>query len=445
MTAIEKIQEIYPKFKKLNVLNAYINIQKVINLDADSAYKLMDQLERISERPIDENAKGGEIKKYLKHNGLNATTESMTSFNALTSEQQIALIQGKPVTPSVAAENETTEPADHEESDKLLSKTDTIKVAGEDPINPISPQDTVIAEDNGLPENPPKAASGRNTSNEIDHEQKNPDEEDNEGEDLDSLDPPAWNGKLTTPPGFGKNLVDPTIWDRAVIMDFGYPFINYSDHNIVNLLKGDEKARATAYNIVKDQLRQVAGLKTGFGPLGGIYDSINKSPIQILKTLKNSTYTPCYINPLVVPAQDLLNAMPDERITVAPIVPESTEPKTGLPVQVTPAFLREFYDILEPTKGFRMYRDYCGYFSPETMNEQLSYTNGVPESYILVRKQRPLAKFAMSDVGMQAGFKGLIHKILRTRTNTVMVRTRVGGHEGAFVMPKPDAESLFTF
>jgi hypothetical protein len=240
-------------------------------------------------------------------------------------------------------------------------------------------------------------------------------------------------------------MADPTIWDRAVIMDFGYPFINYSDHNIVNLLKGDEKAKATAYNIVKNQLRQVAGLKTGLGPLGGIYDSINKSPIQILKTLKNSTYTPCYINPLVVPAQDLLNAMPDERITVAPVVPESTEPKTGLPVQVTPAFLREFYDILEPTKGFRMYRDYCGYFSPETMNEQLSYTNGVPESYILVRKQRPLAKFAMSDVGMQAGFKGLIHKILRTRTNTVMVRTRVGGHEGAFVMPKPDAESLFTF
>lgn len=442
MTAIEKIQEIYPKFNKLNVLNAYIDIQKVINLDADSAYKLMDQLNRISEMPIDDNAKGEEIKKYIKHNGLKATHESMTSFNALTPEQQIALIQGQPVTSSVAAESETTELPGNEEHDKLLSETDTPKVADESPIKPIPPQDPVIAGDNGLPEEPPKAASGGNGSNIIDHEDKKTDEEVNEDEDLD---PPAWNGKLTTPPGFGKNLVDPTIWDRAVIMDFGYPFINYSDHNIVNLLKGDEKAKATAYNIVKDQLRQVAGIKTGLGPLGGIYDSINKSPIQILKTLKNSTYTPCYINPLVVPAQDLLNAMPDERITVSPIVPESTEPKTGLPVQVTPAFLREFYDILEPTKGFRMYRDYCGYFSPETMNEQLSYTNGVPESYILVRKHRPLAKFAMSDVGMQAGFKGLIHKILRTRTNTVMVRTRVGGHEGAFVMPKPDAESLFTF
>ena len=95
-------------------------------------------------------------------------------------------------------------------------------------------------------------------------------------------------------------------------------------------------------------------------------------------------------------------------------------------------FLTVFYTVLSPINAVRQYSELCGM----TVQEYHDYlvAHGKPPVYILNPKK------VLFKRGPKAG---LLHQLFSSKVAPVLVRARVGSHEGGFMIPERIADAIF--
>lgn len=250
---------------------------------------------------------------------------------------------------------------------------------------------------------------------------------------------------LAMPPGF-KVGFDKSIWDKPVITEFGYPFVNYSNEAIYNLLHAkDEKAQKREYKNLKKMLKEA---KLGSKHIhGAIWDAIYTSPLKLLKEFAADKGLKCKPNMLKVDGNTLFSLNQGESILVTPIKYYSAKAEYEKPIKVTSSFLTNFYTVLDYSNkkaDIESYLKYANGMTQAEFNEEIDRNNGIPPFYILYVEPSNANVFKKSEIATTSGFGSLLHTLFRTRDTNVMVKTRFKGYSGGFVIPKSDAERLFS-
>lgn len=250
---------------------------------------------------------------------------------------------------------------------------------------------------------------------------------------------------LAMPPGF-KVGFDKSIWDKPVITEFGYPFVNYSNEAIYNLLHAkDEKAQKREYKNLKKMLKEA---KLGSKHIhGAIWDAIYTSPLKLLKEFAADKGLKCKPNMLKVDGNTLFALNQGESILVTPIKYYSAKAEYEKPIKVTSSFLTNFYTVLDYSNkkaDIESYLKYANGMTQAEFNEEIDRNNGIPPFYILYVEPSNANVFKKSEIATTSGFGSLLHTLFRTRDTNVMVKTRFKGYSGGFVIPKSDAERLFS-
>ncbi|MBR2305964.1 MAG: hypothetical protein IKA48_02030 [Fibrobacter sp.] len=222
---------------------------------------------------------------------------------------------------------------------------------------------------------------------------------------------------IMIPPAF-KVDQSQAIWTKAVVTDLGFPFINFTSPPIMELIRGtDPKSIKQAYKQVKGMFKK-CGLK---------------KPIDTLKEFAHAQYRNCALNTLVVDADLLFDVEPGQSITASiidPYTPKLVQKGSfALPLD----FATAFYGVLSPVKATKQYCEVCG-MSPE---EYMAYLedHGKPPVYILSPKR---AAFKRGPKG------GLLHELFSSKVNPILIRSRVGNHDGGFMIPERVADLLFS-
>ena len=250
---------------------------------------------------------------------------------------------------------------------------------------------------------------------------------------------PAVQAGYTRPARMGVDTMSDDDWDSAVVTAFGYPFINFTCRDITNLLRGDDTARSRAYANIKDQLRRLANLKTR-GILGGAWDAITGSPIKLLKTLKNSPYSKCYLNLLVADGHAVRDTQDHEMLAARPAIYGDVDNRLNKEMQVPIDFVNKFFVELNPERHINTYRKYSGTPDGTTAADFVDADN-VPVMSILSPNKAKPTSFMRSDLTTGSMFSRLagFHKA------NSMIRCVIDGHVGGFIIPASVADLLFAY
>lgn len=237
----------------------------------------------------------------------------------------------------------------------------------------------------------------------------------------------------------GVDTMSDDDWDSAVVTAFGYPFINFTCRDITNLLRGDDTARSRAYANIKDQLRRLANLKTR-GILGGAWDAITGSPIKLLKTLKNSPYSKCYLNLLVADGHAVRDTQDHEMLAARPAIYGDVDNRLNKEMQVPIDFVNKFFVELNPERHINTYRKYSGTPDGTTAADFVDADNVPAMSVLSPNKAKPTS-FMRSDLTTGSMFSRLagFHKA------NSMIRCVIDGHVGGFIIPASVADLLFAY
>lgn len=250
---------------------------------------------------------------------------------------------------------------------------------------------------------------------------------------------PAAQAGYTRPARMGVDTMSDDDWDSAVVTAFGYPFINFTCRDITNLLRGDDTARSRAYANIKDQLRRLANLKTR-GILGGAWDAITGSPIKLLKTLKNSPYSKCYLNLLVADGHAVRDTQDHEMLAARPAIYGDVDNRLNKEMQVPIDFVNKFFVELNPERHINTYRKYSGTPDGTTAADFVDADNVPVMSVLSPNKAKPTS-FMRSDLTTGSMFSRLagFHKA------NSMIRCVIDGHVGGFIIPASVADLLFAY
>lgn len=233
------------------------------------------------------------------------------------------------------------------------------------------------------------------------------------GEDAD----PRERKTIMIPPAF-KVDQSQAIWTKAVVTDLGFPFINFTSPPIMELIRGtDPKSIKAAYKQVKGMFKR-CGLK---------------KPIDTLKEFAHSQYRNCALNSLVVDADTIFDVEPGQAMTVSIVDPYNPKLHTKGSFSLPIDFATAFYGVLSPVKAARQYSELCG-MSPAEYMDYLA-DHGKPPVYVLTPKR----------AAFKRGPKGsLLHELFSSKTKPILVRSRVGNHDGGFMIPERVADLLFS-
>lgn len=220
------------------------------------------------------------------------------------------------------------------------------------------------------------------------------------------------------------------IWDRAIITEFGYPFINFSNPIISGILKNDADAKAE----FKMQLRN-AKLNTK-RLAGKLWDYLFSTPIKLMSALYHSRYTSKKLNYIRVSADEMFSD--NEFVHINPIKIDNKEADFYDTQMLSRVFINQFYSYIsvDDTKIYAKYNEMS-----ETEYEALRRANQRPEFYVLVPKK---SAFRVSETNTAEGFGGTLLSLLTLRDKSVLVRAKINKRDGGFVMPKKLADNLFT-
>lgn len=250
---------------------------------------------------------------------------------------------------------------------------------------------------------------------------------------------PAVQAGYTRPARMGVDTMSDDDWDSAVVTAFGYPFINFTCRDITNLLRGDDTARSRAYANIKDQLRRLANLKTR-GILGGAWDAITGSPIKLLKTLKNSPYSKCYLNLLVADGHAVRDTQDHEMLAARPAIYGDVDNRLNKEMQVPIDFVNKFFVELNPERHINTYRKYSGTPDGTTAADFVDADNVPVMSVLSPNKAKPTS-FMRSDLTTGSMFS----RIAGFHKANSMIRCVIDGHVGGFIIPASVADLLFAY
>ena len=242
------------------------------------------------------------------------------------------------------------------------------------------------------------------------------------------------NTGLVTPTGFGTSI-NSNIWNKPVITEFGFPFLNVSSDAISHLFKSKGEAQQAAFKKFKKMLKEA--VKT----YGGIWKAIYKASLDVLKQYASDPGVRCVANMLKVDGEDLLSADLDSTVTVTPINYYSVDTSYNAPTPVPRDYLTTFYDVLDYTKADRStYLQYADGLTANEFSEEIERNNGIPPFYILVPKKCGFSKCEMKPTGVFGSFINLFS----SSKNCVMVKTFFNKRKGCFLMEKRIADSLYS-
>jgi hypothetical protein len=228
---------------------------------------------------------------------------------------------------------------------------------------------------------------------------------------------PGTRKTVLIPPAF-KEDKSQTIWSRAVINNLGSPFINFSSPAILALIKSsDPKEVKAAYKNVKALFKECH----------------LKRPIDTLKDFAKAKYRNCALNALAVQADELYNAESGMKVTASIIAPYTKNLSIKGTVELPMDFLTAFYTVLSPVQATRQYTELCEMGVTEYLN--FLSVNAKPPIYILNPKNLIFRR------GPKAG---LIHELFSSKTAPILVRARVSGRDGGFMIPERVADKIFT-
>lgn len=243
--------------------------------------------------------------------------------------------------------------------------------------------------------------------------------------------------EYTKPERMGVDTTAMDEWNQAVVTKFGFPFINFACRDIANLLNGDDVARKRAYANIKDQLRQLAHLQTR-GILGGMWDSMMESPIMLLKTLKSSSYSKCYLNTLIANGREVRDTPDGANLTVRPTIYGDVKFRVRKPEEIPISFINKFFVEVDPYRQLGMYRKWTGNPNGTTPEAYLD-DNAIPYTSVLA----PTAKTSFSRSDLSTG--SFLSRVTGFRKANSMVTCSIDGHRGGFIIPTHLADVLFAY
>ena len=243
--------------------------------------------------------------------------------------------------------------------------------------------------------------------------------------------------EYTKPERMGADTTAMDEWNQAVVTKFGFPFINFACRDITNLLNGDDVARKRAYANIKDQLRQLAHLQTR-GILGGMWDSMMESPIMLLKTLKSSSYSKCYLNTLIANGREVRDTPDGANLTVRPTIYGDVKFRVRKPEEIPINFVNKFFVEVDPYRQLSVYRKWTGNPNGTTPEAYLD-DNAIPYTSVLA----PTTKTSFSRSDLSTG--SLLSRMTGFRKANSMVTCSIDGHRGGFIIPAHIADVLFAY
>lgn len=239
---------------------------------------------------------------------------------------------------------------------------------------------------------------------------------------------------LVVPTGFGqkKNTV---MWNTPVIMDFGFPFLNFSSDAMLNIIKSKE----TDENIKNANLKSM--FKEAAKKLGGIWKAIYASPLALLRQIASERGTKCTPNYIKIDGNELIESESGDGVSVYPIKYYSVEPEYEPTVRVPRDFLSSFYEVMDySTSSRKTYMKYAYGMSADDFAEETDENGGVPPFYILVPKA---GKFSKCDINPGSLLGSLLNLILG-RKKCTMVKTMFMGKRGCLAMESDVANKLYS-
>lgn len=245
------------------------------------------------------------------------------------------------------------------------------------------------------------------------------------------------HAEYTKPERMGADTTAMDEWNQAVVTRFGFPFINFACRDITNLLNGDDVARKRAYTNIKDQLRQLAHLQTR-GILGGMWDSMMESPIMLLKTLKSSSYSKCYLNTLIANGREVRDTPDGANLTVRPTIYGDVKFRVRKPEEIPINFVNKFFVEVDPYRQLGVYRKWTGNPNGTTPGAYLD-DNAIPYTSVLA----PTAKTSFSRSDLSTG--SFLSRVTGFRKANSMVTCSIDGHRGGFIIPAHIADVLFAY
>lgn len=224
-------------------------------------------------------------------------------------------------------------------------------------------------------------------------------------------------GKIMMPIGYTQDKSS-VMWNEPVIMEMGFPFINFKSPEIYTMLKEKDPEKATqAYNKVK-KLMKKAGLS---------------QPIKVLQDFRSAKGVPCAINRISAPAEEILNESNNIiQVDVHPRYSKDYSLTVGS-LPLSKDFIIEMYRILSPATGAKIYMAHLGVDEEEYAD--MIANEGHPPIYIFTPKEN------MRFVKAPAGF---IAKLFTSNNKPTLVEAKMGSHMGGFVMPFKTTQVLFT-
>lgn len=243
--------------------------------------------------------------------------------------------------------------------------------------------------------------------------------------------------EYTKPERMGVDTTAMDEWNQAVVTKFGFPFINFACRDITNLLNGDDVTRKRAYANIKDQLRQLAHLQTR-GILGGMWDSMMESPIMLLKTLKSSSYSKCYLNTLIANGREVRDTPDGANLTVRPTIYGDVKFRVRKPEEIPINFVNKFFVEVDPYRQLGVYRKWTGNPNGTTPEAYLD-DNAIPYTSVLA----PTTKTSFSRSDLSTG--SFLSRVTGFRKANSMVTCSIDGHRGGFIIPAHIADVLFAY
>ena len=243
--------------------------------------------------------------------------------------------------------------------------------------------------------------------------------------------------EYTKPERMGVDTTAMDEWNQAVVTKFGFPFINFACRDITNLLNGDDVTRKRAYANIKDQLRQLAHLQTR-GILGGMWDSMMESPIMLLKTLKSSSYSKCYLNTLIANGREVRDTPDGANLTVRPTIYGDVKFRVRKPEEIPINFINKFFVEVDPYRQLGVYRKWTGNPNGTTPEAYLD-DNAIPYTSVLA----PTAKTSFSRSDLSTG--SFLSRVTGFRKANSRVTCSIDGHRGGFIIPAHIADVLFAY
>ena len=243
------------------------------------------------------------------------------------------------------------------------------------------------------------------------------------------------------PPGFNAKP-DESIWNEAIITEFGIPFINFNSTLVDTVIHKDKTEAKKAYKALSKELSKIK-------LADGIINSLRQKPIKLIKYLLTKERVPAIRNRLVADGKDLFNE--NNKISCFAIDGN----KKNISVELNIEHIKQFYDIASPYSSAKLYSKYNSKIQRditkkdvENMFDKLETKDGIFQKYILIPKSKPHESNFMgttTDTPLRDTAKNIASFFGAGggATGKRLVYTRAGDHFGAFIMPSQMATTLF--